>query len=141
MAYQTAPVRALTTNGFKVDLPEKVDVLVRDFPTAAEVKVERARLADYWFLHWTGGKLYHLRLQAGGPNVDAEPQTVEPDKHPWLFRARVDDAIGAALGKYTPVRVRPFTFLALKAELIEEAAKAARLPAAMLAQGANQSSW
>lgn len=127
MAYQTAPVRPLTTNGFAVDLPQKVDVIVRDFPKPAELKAERHRLKDHWFLHLTGGKLYHLRLQAGGPNVEGEPQSVDPSTLPWLFRARVDDAIGAVLPRYAPLRVRPFTFLAQRAELIRDAADAAKL--------------
>lgn len=124
MAYQAAPVRPLTTNGFTVDLPQKVDVLVRDFPNPSELKAERIRLKDHWYIYLSGGKLYHLRLQAGGPNVEGQPQSIDPKTLPWLFRARVEDAIGSALAKYTPLRVRPFTFLAQRAELIKDAANA-----------------
>lgn len=126
MAYLAAQERALTTNGFKIDLPETVEVLIRDFPSPSEVKAERQRLGEYWFLHWAGGKLYHLRLKAGGPNVDGDPRIIPTASVLWLLRARIDDAIGTTL-KYEPIRVRPFTFLAQRAELIETAAATARI--------------
>jgi hypothetical protein len=43
------------------------------------------------------------------------------------LRARIDDVIGDAVSQYEPIRVRPFTFLAQKAELINPAAKAANV--------------
>src|SRR6266403_154242 len=107
-----AHARPLFTNGFNVNLPEAVDVIVRDFPHPSDVKAERQRLQDYWFLHWVGGKLYHLRLKSGGPNVDGEMQNLRVSEHPWLLRARLDDAIGQAVSQYDPIRVSPFTFLA-----------------------------
>lgn len=126
MDFAARRARALTTNGFKIDLPASVEVLVRDFPDPGALKAERQRVAGYWFVHWVGGKLHYLRLKAGGPNVDGEPQKVESERVPWLLRARLDDAIGAVL-KYKPIRVRPFTFLAQRAELIESAAASARI--------------
>jgi hypothetical protein len=126
MAYP-APhyARPLITNGFDVELPEAVDVIVRDFPRPSELKAERHRLEDCWFLHWVGGKLYHLRLKSGGPNVDGELQKLRVSEHPWLLRARLDDAIGQAVSQYDPIWRRPFTFLAQKAELVGRAADAA----------------
>ena len=120
-------IRPLVTNGFRVELAETIDVIVRDFPNPGEVKAERTRLQDHWFVHWIGGKLYHLRLQSGGPNVDGELLTLHVSEHPWLLRARIDDVIGDAVSQYEPIRVRPFTFLAQKAELVKPAAKAANV--------------
>jgi hypothetical protein len=127
MTNQAASVRSLTTNGFKVELPDTVDVIIRSMPNPADVKSERKRLAEHWFVHWMGGNLYHLRLQSGGPNVEGTPTTLEVEKHPWLLRARLEDAIGTALEKYTPVYLRPFTFLARLSELIADAANAANI--------------
>jgi hypothetical protein len=132
MSYPTPRPRPLVTNGFKVDLPETVEVIVRELPDPSEVKAERKRLDGYWFVHWIGGKLYHLRLKAGGPNVDGEPQSLRTSEHPWLLRARLDDAIGVALPKYEPIRERPFTFLAQKTELIKKAAAAANITHSLL---------
>lgn len=125
--------RSLFTNGFKVNLPETVDVVVREFPNPSEVKAERQRLEGFWFVHWVGGKLYHLRLKSGGPNVDGALQTLSVSDHPWLLRARIDDVIGDAVSQYEPIRVRPFTFLAQKAELIKPAAVAAGVAHPLLA--------
>ena len=75
----------------------------------------------------TSGKLYHLRLSAGGPNVDGQQLSAPASQYAWLLRSRVDDVIGVALPKYQPIRVRPFTFLAQRTELIGPAAEAARV--------------
>ena len=119
--------RPLATNGFAVELPEYVEVLIRDLSDPKNVKAERERLDGYWFVHWVGGKLYHLRLKGGGPNVDGDVKTLKVNDHAWLLRARLDDTIGSALSKYTPLQQRPFTFLAQKSELIKKAAEAAEI--------------
>lgn len=95
----------LATNGFELSLPAKVNAVVRDFTNPKDVGPERDRLADYWFVHWSGGKLYHLRLKGGGPNVDGEQIELETRRHPWLLRARLEDAIGEIFHKYEPVRL------------------------------------
>ncbi|WP_146739730.1 hypothetical protein, partial [Hyphomonas pacifica] len=59
-------VATLFTNGLNVTLPDDVDVIVRDFTDGKLVADERERLRDHWFVHWFEGKLYHLRLRAGG---------------------------------------------------------------------------
>jgi hypothetical protein len=127
MPYRPAQAHPLVTNGFEVLLPEFVDVIVRSLPDPRDVKPERERLEGFWFVHWFDGKLFHLRLKSGGPNVDGDNQTLHVAGHPWLLRARLDDAIGAALPKYEPISRRPFTFLAQKSELIGQAAKAANI--------------
>jgi hypothetical protein len=134
MPYGTGQARPLVTNGFKVALPETVEVVVRPLPDPKDVKPERERLEEHWFVHWFGGELYHLRLKGGGPNVNGVPRTLRVTDHPWLLRARLDDAIGSALPKYEPIRERPFTFLAQKAELIRQAAAAANVSHPLLDQ-------
>lgn len=118
-------ISPLLTNGFSVELPETMDVVIREFPHPGEVKAERERLNGFWFVHWVGGRLYHLRLHNGGPNVDGTVRPLRVAEHPWLLRARIDDVVGDAVSQYEPIRRRPFTFLAQKAELIGPAATAA----------------
>jgi len=127
MAQTTLRSRPLVTNGFIVETPSVVDLVVRDMPSPSDVKAERERLKDFWSLHWAGGKLYHLRLSAGGPNVDGQQLTAPASQYGWLLRSRVDDVVGVALPKYQPIRVRPFTFLAQRTELIGPAADVARV--------------
>jgi Piwi domain len=130
----TTQSRPLATNGFALDLTDAVEAVVRDLPDGRDVKLERERLAGFWFIHWVGGKLYHLRLKAGGPNVDGVLQSIRTSDHPWLLRSRIDDVIGDSLSKYIPIKKRPFTFLAQKTELIEKAATAANIAHPLLGQ-------
>src|SRR5437660_2824560 len=81
MAYP-AVQHPLATNGFKVHLPDSIEVIVREMPSPSDVKAERDRLREHWFVHWIGGKLYHLRLKGGGPNVAGTPQTLRTSEHP-----------------------------------------------------------
>lgn len=126
--YTSIPDRhQLVSNGFEVTLPDQVEVVVRDLPDPSKVKEERTRLTGYWFVHWFDGKLFHLRIKAGGPNVDGEYRSIRTADHPWLLRARLDDALEEALPRYAAVKKRPFTFLAQKDELIDAAAATAGL--------------
>lgn len=125
LAPSEKPRARFVTNGFEVTLPEVIDVVIRDFPDPKEVKAERERLKSFWFVHWLGGKLYHLRLQGGGPNIEGTLSKLETKLHPWLLRSRLDDTIGAALPKYKALRERPFTFLAQLSQIVDTAAEKA----------------
>ncbi len=116
---------SLTLNGFDVELPEEIDVVVRSLPSGADVKAERERLANFWFVHWVGGELFAIRLRPGGPNVDGEQRRLKVAEHPWLIRSRIDDVISSVFSKYPALRLRPFSFLAQKDEIVQEAATAA----------------
>ncbi len=125
--------RSLATNGFVLKVPDAVEVVVREFLDGTEIKAERERLRPYWFLHWSGGQLYHLRLKSGGPNVQGRTVSLETVRHPWLLRSRIEDAIDEAIPGYAAVKKRPFTFLARKSELLELAAKTVGIEHSMLA--------
>lgn len=112
-------------NGFEVELPETVDVIIKLIADPGDVKAERERLADYWFVHWHGGKLYCLRLKAGGPNIDGQPAQLNVNEHPWLLRSRLDDAISTVFDRYPVYRHHPFSFLSQREELVTTAAKRA----------------
>ena len=110
-------------NGFEIELPETVDVIIKSMADAGEVKAERERLADWWFIHWHGGKLYCLRLKAGGPNIDGQPAQLDVHEHPWLLRARLDEAISTVFDRYPAHRHHPFSFLSQREELVATAAQ------------------
>lgn len=125
--------RPLVTNGFEIIVPPSIDLVVREFPNPSEVKAERERLTSFWFVHWMGGKLYQVRLNAGGPNVEGKQISASTASHPQLLRSLLDDAMGTALPKYEALRERPFTFLAQRSELIKAAAEAAGIEHNLLA--------
>jgi hypothetical protein len=117
--------RPLILNGFCVELPTEIDVIVRPMPDPGEVKGERERLARHWFVHWLGGELYCIRLKAGGPNIAGEPHRLKVAEYPWLLRARLDDAIPNVFERYRAAGLRPFSFLAQRDELVAKAAETA----------------
>ena len=132
IAHPISAAGALVTNGFEVVLPETVEVLVRDFPDGAEVKAERERVSDHWFVHWFKGMLYYLRLKGGGVNVSGRTVTLRTREHPWLLRSRLEDSVAEVFHKYEPLRRRPFTFLAQKQDLVATAAKDAGIDPSLL---------
>jgi hypothetical protein len=125
--------RSLLLNGFAIEFSATLEVLVRPMPDPADVKDERARLADYWFVHWVAGELFCLRLKAGGPNVQGVARTIKSREFPWLLRARLDDIVPAVFGKYSALRTRPFTTLFQHREVIAEASDLARVRHPLLA--------
>jgi hypothetical protein len=133
MTSKPALDRPLLLNGFEVELPAEIDVLVRPMADPTDVKIERERLDGFWFVHWLGGSLYCLRLKAGGPNLSGAPTRLKVNEHPWLLRARIDDVIEIVFDRYTALRHRPFTFLSQRDEIVAEAARKARLTHPLLA--------
>lgn len=127
MSSNPALAKPLVLNGFHVELPAEIDVIVRPMADAGEVKAERERLAGHWFVHWLGGKLYCLRLKAGGPNVSGQPDRLKVAAHPWLLRARLDDVIATVFEQYPAIRYRPFSFLSRREEIVATAAEDARV--------------
>jgi hypothetical protein len=119
--------RPLVLNGFRIDLPAEIDVIVRPMSEPSDVRLERQRLAEHWFVHWLGGELYCIRLKAGGPNLAGEPRRLKIANHPWLLRARFDDVITNVFERYPAIRLRPFSFLSQREEIVANAAKAARI--------------
>lgn len=117
----------LRLNGFEIELPEAIDVVVWPLANPANVRAERKRLGDHWFVHWLGGKLYGIRLKPGGPNVAGEHRRLKAADYPWLLRSRLDDVIATLFKSYPPFRLRPFSFLAKRTELVDTAAKTANV--------------
>jgi hypothetical protein len=117
----------LLLNGFHVELPAEIDIIVRPMGNPDEVRGERERLAGYWFVHWLGGRLYCLRLKAGGPNIGGRPACLKMAEHPWLLRARLDDMIPTLFERYSAIRRRPFSFLSKREEVVAAAAERAHV--------------
>lgn len=105
-------------NGYEIELPPEVEVIVRPLPDPTAVKPERERLAGHWFVHWMGGQLYCLRLKTGGPNISGDRRQIPTHECVWLLRARVDDIIETVFDRYHAHRYRPFTILAQRDEVV-----------------------
>ncbi len=123
----------LTLNGFDIEFPTEIEVVVRAMPDSSDVKAERERLDQFWFVHWVGGELFAIRLKPGGPNLAGEQRRLKVAEHPWLIRSRIDDVIASIFSQYAALRLRPFSFLAQKQEIVEEAASAAGVSHPLLA--------
>ena len=132
MTHPVSAAGTFVTNGFEVDLPESVEVLVRDFPDGAEVKAERERVASHWFVHWFQGMLYYFRLKSGGVNLSGRTVTLHTREHPWLLRSCLEDSVAKVFHRYEPLRRRPFTFLAQKQDLVATAAEDAGIERSLL---------
>lgn len=113
----------MVLNGFDVDLPAHLEVIVRSMPEPSDVRPERERLAGHWFVHWYGGELYCIRLKAGGPNIEGRPVRLATAEHPWLLRARLEDVIATVFERYSALRLRPFSFLSQRDEIVSTAAR------------------
>ena len=51
MTQTTVRSRPLVTNGFIVETPDIIDLVVRDMPSPSDVKAERERLRGFWSVH------------------------------------------------------------------------------------------
>ncbi|MGH6895846.1 MAG: argonaute/piwi family protein [Geminicoccaceae bacterium] len=127
MSSNPVPGGPLLLNGFQAELPEEIDVIVRPMTDPGAVKAERDRLAGHWFVHWHGGELCCLRLKAGGPNLGGRPARLKVADYPWLLRARLDDVIATVFDRYPALRLRPFSFLSQRDEIVATAAKRAQI--------------
>lgn len=72
-------------------------------------------------------------MKAGGPNVEGRPARLASADHPWLLRARLDDVIATVFDRYPALRLRPFSFLSRRDEIVAAAAKKTRVQHPLLA--------
>lgn len=114
---------SISLNGFKVKLSAKTfTAYVQDMPDNTKLQALREKLQDSWFLHWREGKVY------GIPNIPEPEQTfgesveLKCDEHLQLLASRIANVLPAIFSMYSPFRLKPFTFLAQKDELVSSIA-------------------
>lgn len=109
-------------NGFHVTFSTPtITVYVRDLPDPAELRPLRKELANDWFLHWRGGKLYGLpRSTFWSDTTFGEPSTIDCASHEalQLLAAKLNDSLPASFPQYDAFRHRPFAFLGQKDEIV-----------------------
>lgn len=114
---------SISLNGLKVELSASTfTAYVQDMPDNTKLRALRETLQDSWFLHWREGKVY------GIPNIPKPEQTfgesveLKCDEHLQLLASRIASVLPAIFSKYSPFRLKPFTFLAQKDELVSSIA-------------------
>ncbi len=110
-------------NGFKVELSALTfTTYVQDVPDNKELRTLREKFQDSWFLHWREGKVYGFPNQAKPKQTFGKPIELKCDEHLQLLAARIASLMPAIFSSYSPFRLRPFTFLARKQELVSSIA-------------------
>jgi len=111
----------IALNGFRVGVhPGQFTVFVRGLPDAGQLKQLRAAAGDQRTLWWNRGLLYELPRDPRAARVDADEKTLDVRDHLSLVRFLINTALPGAIPHYNAFRDRPFSFLALKREFVQE---------------------
>lgn len=111
----------IALNGFRVGVhPGQFTVFVRDLPDASGLDELRAAAGDRWRLWWNRGLLYELPRDPGAVRADADEKTLDVRDHLGFVAFLINTALPDAIPHYQAFRNRPFTFLALKREFVQE---------------------
>ncbi|MEQ9369747.1 MAG: Piwi domain-containing protein [Coleofasciculus chthonoplastes F3-SA18-01] len=106
-------------NGFKVKLSaQSFKASVQALPNNQEVKPLRQELGDEWFLHWQQGKLYGIPKLTQPHKPFGQPENLNCNEHLQLLTRRISSLLPGIFSQYNPLKLKPFTFLAQKKELI-----------------------
>ena len=110
---------SISLNGFKVELSAQTfKAYVQDLSHNQEVKTLRQALGDEWFLHWRQGKLYGIPKVTKLQKSFGQPEELNCNDHLQLLSSRISNLLPGIFSKYDPLKLKPFTFLAQKKELI-----------------------
>lgn len=123
---------SISLNGFKVELSASTfTAYVQDMPENRGLRALREKLQDSWFLHWKAGKVYGIPKVPEPEQKFGEPVELKCEEHLHLqlLAARISSVLPEIFSKYSPFRLRPFTFLAQKEEFVSSiAARLNNLP-------------
>ena len=100
--------------------PGQFAAFVRGLPDASELEQLRASVGDRWALWWNKGVLYEVPRAPGAVYAGADEKTLDVQDHLGLIAFLINTALAGAIPHYTAFRARPFTFLALKREFVQE---------------------
>ncbi len=107
-------------NGFQVSFSSPTFTAnVRDMSESEEIQPLREEWGDSWFFYWEEGKVYGLPRTPNAGLPFGQPSTLRCDEHLKLLAARVADILPGKFPKYEAFRLRPFTFLGQKDELVD----------------------
>jgi hypothetical protein len=128
------PDPTLRLNGFHVDLSKPTFVgYRRAMPEGGSLRELRTSFPD-WTIHRRGRDVFGVpRSGATGADFGEEVE-LSCDQQLGLVGKLLEDALPSRLSSYDPIRLRPFTFLAQRHELVGAALEAARGPSSALLQ-------
>jgi hypothetical protein len=93
-----------------------------------DLSATRASLRNDWFVYWDAGALYLLPVNAGAKApAGMQPVELNVNAHLRLLARLVTDSLIRRFPDYEPLRVKPFTFLGRRNQLLERAAKTLQL--------------
>jgi len=116
--YQIA--RSITLNGFQVELSaEEFDAWSQEVMDTKEFKRLREQLGKSWFLYLQNGRAWGIPRQAKPAQPFGQLQRLKCDGHLWFLKARINDILPATFPQYEAFRLKPFSFLGRKDEIIE----------------------
>lgn len=110
---------SISLNGFKVELSAQTfKAYVQDLPNNQEVKPLRQALGDEWFLHWRQGKMYGIPKNTKLQKSFGQSEELNCNDHLQVLTSRISNLLPEIFSKYEPLKLKPFTFLAQRKELI-----------------------
>jgi hypothetical protein len=96
---------------------------VQELPNNQEVKPLREAFGDEWFFHWREGLLYSIPKVETPQQVFGKLKDLSCNDHLQLLTSRITDLLPEIFSKYTPIKQKPFTFLAQRKEIVSEIIK------------------
>lgn len=114
----------ISLNGMKVeilqtnsDIPAcSFKAYVKDMPDNQIFRSLRESLEDEWFLYWRQGKVYGIPKVTHPQKSFGQLEELTCSTHLQFLTARINDLLPGIFSKYSPLKRRPFTFLAQREE-------------------------
>ncbi|MEG5171997.1 Piwi domain-containing protein [Microcoleus sp. B3-D7] len=108
-------------NGFKVELSAPTfKAYVQNLPNSQQLKSFIELLGDEWFFHWRKGKLYGIPKVTNPQKPFGQMEDFICNEHLQFLSSRINYLLPLIFSSYSPLKHKPFTFLAQKKELISE---------------------
>lgn len=110
--------KELFLNGFPLTLSANTFVLNREHaPTPEHAEAVRATFKATWFLRHEGTEMLGVPRVLDAPQL-GQASTVQVADHLRFLSYRLAERLNESFPRYTPVRRRPFTFLAQRDEIV-----------------------
>jgi hypothetical protein len=121
-----------TLNGFRLDFSASVFPAYRQaMPDNDQLRPLREQYRDAWFLYWDDGSVVGLP-NASDASPFGEQVELSTNDHLKLLAARISDVLPRRFPEYQAFRLRPFSFLGRKDELVSRVKTQLKAPPALL---------
>jgi len=117
---QRQTTKPIALNGFRIELSaEEFNAYVQEVMDTKEFKRLRESIGGAWFLYLQEGKAWGIPRQSPPSESFGQPETLRCNEHLWFLKARINDVLPEKFPQYNAFRLRPFSFLGRKDEIIE----------------------